>query len=62
MRSINTERRAAAAREQKKRRDRKEKWGCMDTADMALVVFHSDLSALSKNINSEFYLSDVLEK
>lgn len=45
-----------------RRWDRKEKWGCMDTADMAVVVFHSDLSGSSENINSGFYLSDVLKQ
>ena len=36
--------------------------GCMDTADTAVVVFHSDSSGSSQNINSGFYLSDVLKQ
>lgn len=35
---------------------RKEKWGCTDTADIAMVVFHSDLSGWSENIHSGSYL------
>lgn len=34
---------------------RKEKWGCTDTAYIATVVFHSDLSGWSKNIHSGSY-------
>lgn len=35
---------------------RKEKRGCTNTADIAMVVFHSDLSGWSKNIHSGSYL------